>query len=78
MENHTVLTTVLQHTILLFTAPRWCNCSHTSVPYPQCLPSFSLLSLPGKHKARAPCTVGSHCASKPAQSVTDPCSRGSP
>lgn len=25
MENHIILTTVLQHTILLFTAPRRCN-----------------------------------------------------
>lgn len=48
MENHIILTTVLQHTILLFTAPRRCN---SLLPHPQCLSNFSLLSTPGKHKA---------------------------
>lgn len=80
MENHIVLTTVLQHTILLFTAPRWYN---SLLPY-LCPTHNASLTFPsphqglGGHKAMAPFTVGSYCASKPAQFPTDPGSRASP
>lgn len=51
MENHIILTTVLQHTTLPFIAPRPCNSLLPHLCPPPTMPNFSLLSTPGQHKA---------------------------